>query len=52
MREVTGSSPVVPTKAKTSPWEVFDGGIAQLVERLNGIQEVTCSTHAISTKSK
>ncbi len=56
MREVTGSSPVVPTirahRAKTSSSEVFYGGIAQLVERLNGIQEVTCSTHAISTTER
>ena len=50
MHEVTGSSPVVPTTSKGESPCFHKGVIAQLVERLNGIQEVRGSTPLSSTK--
>lgn len=50
MQEVDGSSPFIFTK--TPPSAAIIGVIAQLVERLNGIQEVMGSTPISSTTKK
>ena len=54
MREVQGSSPCASTRMQSIETGILFvttyGGIAQLVERLNGIQEVAGSTPTISTK--